>query len=166
MYQLKNPLFTILIFILSASMLVFSCASKQETTTKEEMIIKSDPKLLFLNYQMQKLNDKTNITLINQITTDGKLKDKTKTQVSTTVGDLECLVLDERLIQLERHTIKNPLKKIVEFINDAGELEKRQLDLDSAQFSLKLQLHPKARYIIINEITETNPIKHISTKIE
>ncbi|MBF8150345.1 hypothetical protein ITJ86_10595 [Winogradskyella sp. F6397] len=144
---------------------LLSCVGKKPVITEEQQIT-TPPKLLFLNYKINQEDTKKTITLINQITTDGKLKIKDAYNKSATIGDLECLILDEDFNTLETYSIKNPLKKTIEFINDSGKFEKKILALDSVQFSLKLQLHPKSKYAVINEIKETETIKHITTKIE
>lgn len=150
--------------LLSLFMLV-SCASKQIVTNQPE--IQEQPKLLFLNYNIVKIdNSLKNITLINQKTTVGKLKSKAKAKLKLNLGDLECISLDKDFNEIDKHSIKNPLVKIVEFINDLGNFEKRIIDLDSTQFSIRLQLPLKAKYIIISELTPTGAKKHITTKIE
>ncbi|WP_179335812.1 hypothetical protein [Winogradskyella costae] len=144
---------------------LLSCASKQLGVTEEETIV-TQPKLLFLNFEIIKLNDSKSVSLINQITTDGKLKGCANVDLKGDIGDLEYLILDKDLNQLEKHYIKNPLHKIMEFINDSGDFEKKILDLDRSEFSLKLQLKSKAEYIVINEITLEGITKLNTTKIE
>ena len=148
-------------YLLTLLIGLLSCASKQHIVTEEEPII-TQPKLLFLNFEIVKLNDTKNVSLINQITTDGKLKRHTNEETKGDIGDLEYLILDKDLNQLEKQYIKNPLKKVIEFINDSGNFEKKILDLDSTQFSIKLQLQPKVKYIVINEIKPSG-IKQLDT---
>ncbi len=144
---------------------LLSCASTQQFNS-EESTIKSPPKLLFLNYEIKKINNKKTVSLINQITTDGALKIKSPVDAKGSTGDLECLILDEDFNLLEKHHIKNPLKKFVEFVNESGQFEKKILDLDRSEFSLKLQFKSNAKFVVINEITETETIKHSTIKIE
>ena len=146
-------------------MLLLSCVTKQAVLA-EETQQKIEQKLLFLNYEINKVNDVRSISLINQIKTDGKLKIKNSAHSYTNIGDLEYLILDQDLSPLETHSIQNPLRKTVEFINDSGEFEKKTLDLNQAQFSLKLQLQPRAKYVVINEITTKGIIKLSTTTIE
>ncbi|REE08660.1 hypothetical protein DFQ09_106127 [Winogradskyella pacifica] len=152
-------------YLLTLLIALLSCASKQHIVTEEEPII-TQPKLLFLNFEITKLNDIKSVSLINQIKTDGKLKGHTSEDTKGDIGDLEYLILDKDLNQLEKHYIKNPLKKVIEFVNDSGNFEKKMLDLDRSEFSLKLQLKPKAEYIAINEITSEGITKLNTTKIE
>ncbi|SDI11095.1 hypothetical protein [Winogradskyella thalassocola] len=152
-------------YLLTLLIALLSCASKQHIVTEEEPII-TQPKLLFLNFEITKLNDIKSVSLINQIKTDGKLKGHTSEESKGDIGDLEYLILDKDLNQLEKHYIKNPLKKVIEFINDSGNFEKKLLDLDRSEFSLRLQLKSKAEYIVINEITSEGITKLNTTKIE
>ncbi|MDO6597833.1 hypothetical protein Q4512_12985 [Oceanihabitans sp. 2_MG-2023] len=157
---------------LITSIVVFSCASKKQImpetdSINKETITSVQNKILFLNYQIVKNEkEKKSITLINQINTKGKLKGKSVEIENTTYGDLEYAILDAELNILEKHVLKNPLKKTVEFINDFGNFEKKVLDLDTVQFHIRLQLPAKAKHIAISEFTNTKPIQHITTKIE
>ena len=146
--------------------LVIACASKQQVL-ENEAETEQQPKLLFLNYTISKSdNDKKTISLINQKITDGALKKTTKPNYKTSFGDLECITLDKNLNQIEAHSIKNPLTKIVEYINDLGNFEKKLIELDSAQFSIRLQLDSKVKYLRISELTQEGSKKHITTELE
>jgi len=146
-----------------------SCASKKntvaETTTQE-----AHPKLIFLNYTLTKDNkDGKRISLINKIITEGKLKTIPNTYPKTgAVHDLICMQLDKHSNEITHITIENPLSKIIEYINDSLRFENRKVELKNAQFSLRLQLNSKTKFILISEIIDTlqqtNPI--IKTKLD
>lgn len=143
-----------------------SCASKQQVIAKEPEVV-IPQKIIFINYLLVKnAQDEKSITLINQIKAEGKLKGKPEKVENPSFGDLEYIFLDKDFKEIEKHALKNPLKKTVEYINDFGKFEKRVLDLDSVQFSIRMQLHPKAKYIVITELTTTKQKKHITTKID
>lgn len=151
---------------------IISCASKKEVTienfiAKKETTQISKHKILFLNYLLVK--NKQNIksvSLINQIKAEGKLKGKQENIINPSIGDLEYSFLDTNKKLIEKHVLRNPLTKTVEFVNDFGNFEKRVLDLDSVQFSIRTQLPPEAIYFVITELTNAEPIKHITTKID
>jgi len=150
---------------------IISCASKKQITT-EDILVKEEtkpitkPKIIFLNYVLVK-NDQNekSITLINQIKTEGKLKGKPKNIENTSQGDLEYILLDKDFNSIEKHALKNPLKKTVEFVNDFGNFEKRTLDLDRVEFTIRIQLPPEAKHMKIIELTNAIPKEHIITKI-
>jgi len=157
-FKYTSPLLLLLV--------VMACASTQEVIENDPKI-ELQPKLLFLNYKISKTSKgEKNIALINQKITDGKLKNTSKVDEKTSFGDLECISLDENFNELDKHSIKNPLVKIVEFINDLGNFEKRIIKLDSAQFALRLQLQSKVKYISISELTQSGIKKHLTTEIE
>jgi hypothetical protein len=50
---------------------------------------------------------------------------------------------------LETLIIKNPLEKVVEFVNDSGDLEKRMIDIDKTDFTFRMPFPDKAEYVHI-----------------
>ncbi len=149
-----------------ALLFIFSCATnKQVIAVEAEVAI--PPKIIFLNYVLVKnAQDEKSITLINQIKTEGKLKGKPENIVNTNPGDLEYILLDKDFNAIEKYALKNPLIKTVEFVNDFGNFEKRTLDLDRVEFTIRLQLHPEAKHMKIIELTNAIPKEHIITKID
>ena len=155
------------VFILiSITACQLSCAGKKplaETEPDPEL----PPKILFLNYMIRtNENGSKSIKLINQITAEGKLKDTSEKKAKGTEGDLLCSVQNNENQEIEKFVVENPLKITVEFINDLGNFEKKLITLDSAQFSIRMQLHPKARHIRISEWSDSNVTELIQTKIE
>ena len=145
-----------MILMLITSFLFVSCASKQ-TMLLEQTKITSPPKLLFLNYNITKNSDgKKAIQFINKIITDGKLKTIANSNYEKNYGDLECAELDENLNTIERIHIKDPLVKIFEYVNDFDTFETKMIEVDSSQFSVRLQLHENTKFIAINEITNSD----------
>jgi len=123
----------------------------------EQTKITSPPKLLFLNYNITKNSDgKKAIQFINKIITDGKLKTIANSNYEKNYGDLECAELDENLNTIERIHIKDPLVKIFEYVNDFDTFETKMIEVDSSQFSVRLQLHENTKFIAINEITNSD----------
>jgi len=154
-----------IVYLLFFLIVAISCASKQNTVEKETIIPKK-PQILFLNYTIYKdKSGEKSIRLINKIKTEGRLKTKNKDLEKTTIGDIEYHILDGNSQVLEKISLKNPLLKTLEFINDFGKFEKRIIDLDSSQFTIRLQLDPKAKYISISELTKMKLRKHITSKI-
>lgn len=143
-----------LLAMLLVYIIVNSCASKQnsiQSASAEE----TNPKLLFLNYIIsQNSNGDKSVKFINKIITKGKLKHNIQSEEGT-YGDLICHQLDENLNTLQSVTVKNPLNKNFEFVNDLKQFERKNVQLKSAEFSLKLKLEPYTKYVVINEITNS-----------
>ncbi len=136
-----------------------------QNTTVEEL----NPKLIFLNYTISENNKgKKNIQFINKIITDGKLKISSNEYIKSGIaGDLICTQLDKNSNILQSITIKNPLVKIFEYVDDSKTFKTKKVELKNTEFSLKLKLEPNAQYISIYEIekklAQTKPL--IKTKI-
>ncbi|MFZ6011502.1 MAG: hypothetical protein ACOYXT_14225 [Bacteroidota bacterium] len=56
--------------------------------------------------------------------------------------------------ELQRQEVEHPLIKQVEFINDQNQFERKLVALKEADFFIRLQLQPAAKFIRIEEITE------------
>ena len=138
-------------------LLITSCATKQTIATNTKNV-EAEPKLIFLNYTVKKSsNDTRTISLINKITTDGKLKIRISNHKATAeVGDLKWNQLDKNSNIIQSEIIKNPLVKIFEYIDDSNSFQMKKIELDSAQISLKLKLEPKTKYITITHIRDLN----------
>ncbi|MDO7170771.1 hypothetical protein [Mariniflexile sp. AS56] len=149
--------------------LQFSCASKKQVV---EVVTNDDahPRLVFLNYSISKdINGKKNMQFINKTITDGKLRNTPNKHLKIgLIGDLKCIQLDENSTEITSLTLKNPLSKHIEFINDSLIFENKKIDLKSAPLSLRLQLHSKTKFIAINEITDSlqNSTPLIITKLD
>ncbi|WP_406684814.1 hypothetical protein N1F78_03585 [Seonamhaeicola sp. MEBiC1930] len=142
---------TILLVVLMA---LLSCKTNKNITSKES--ITGNPKILFLNYFISKTeNNQKQIVLINKIKAEGKLKQNPFLKEGSQ-GDLSCNLLNEKGKILESFAIKNPLLKTIEYVDETKHLKVKQLDLDSTQFSFRLQLKPNVTSISISEIDTVN----------
>ena len=149
--------------------ILISCVSKKNMkveATNQEV----HPKLIFLNYSISKeSNGKNTITFLNKTITDGKLKSDNNKYIKTgTVGDLECLQLNKDSKEIASVTLKNPLSKHIEFINDSLIFENKKVELSKATFSLRLQLDKQTKFIAIKQINDSlyNKSTLIITKID
>ena len=135
---------------------IIACGSKQFAVQENE-IPKINPKLIFLNYSISKNeNGEKNIKFINQIVTDGKLKSNSMNFLKEpSIGDLKCTQLDKSSNELQILFIENPLKKVIEFVNDSLNFEKKTVNLKNNELSLRLQLNSKTESILISEIIDS-----------
>lgn len=133
---------------------LFSCGVKKNTPQETESV-ESNPKLIFLNYNISKnKNRKKEMSLLNKIITDGKLKNNKFSKIGA-IGDLKCTQFDKSTNPLQSVIIKNPLSQVVEFVNDSLIFEKKQVNLESRELSLRLQLHSKTKSIVVSEIIDS-----------
>lgn len=146
-----------------------SCGTKK-SSVQEGAIEEINPKLLFLNYTISKdKSDKKSIQFINKIIADGKAKSNSNKYFNTgKVGDLKCAQLDKDSTEINHVIIKNPLLKTIESLNDSLIFENKNIILNKAPISLRLQLNSKTKLIVISEIIDTlqNSSPLITTKLD
>ena len=133
-----------------------SCASKKDVA-KSENIVEINPKLIFLNYTLtEEVNGAKTIDFISETVTDGKARNRSNKYIKIgRIGDLKCSQLDNKSEILKSIFIKNPLNKSNEFVNDSLQLESKASKLKKVSFSLRLQLHPNTKKIVISEIIDS-----------
>ena len=151
-FTMKSESITLLCLLVACC---FSCNPPKNTYSSDAVKAKATPKILFLNYQLSRDSTKTNYSaqLINMILKDGSIKEDQHQHGQAEIDDLEILVLDQNEQTISHHDIPNPLDKTVEYVNDAGQFERKMIHLDSAQFSIRLQIEPGASSILLNRFT-------------
>jgi hypothetical protein len=137
-----------------------SCNAPKNTYNSDSQVSMAEEtsKIMFLDYQLTRDSTKSTYEarLINMIIREGKIKDDPNNSGQAEKDDLELLVLDRNLQTLTHRYIPNPLDKSVEYVNDAGQFERKMIHLDSAQFSIRLQIDPGANSILLNRYTGNN----------
>ncbi len=154
--KLKNAL------ILAVISLLMACGSaKIEPTMEQDFAVSENPKIAFVTYKFNK-DEKGNatISLINVLMAEGKLKHQADEKVYVS-GDYELIQLDSQEKQLAFKKIGNPLNETIEYVNEDGEFGKKEVEFLSKEVSIRLQLHPQTKYILVQEIgnESTNYIK-------
>ncbi len=144
--------------------MLLGCASKQSLSTNADKI-EIPPNIIFLNYAIKKTSDgNRTIRFINKKITVGKLKNHNNKSPKTSVtGDLMLFQLDKKSNRLQNIIIKNPLTKTIEYIDESKLFQRKRIDLDSTQFSLRLQLKPNTKYISIYNISDSK--SHTTTPL-
>ncbi|TXE09810.1 hypothetical protein FUA26_09995 [Seonamhaeicola algicola] len=132
---------------------ITACASKNiepPTLTKN-----GKPKLLFINFNITQTNNGKHISLINKIETEGAPKQNTLLN-NGTQGDLLCNLLNKKGRTLKQFSIKNPLKKHMEYINDNKQLQTQHVQLTKTSFTLRFPAYTNVHYLSIFEIDTLN----------
>ena len=144
------------LIVISFLILVIQCSCGiRRHSIQETKLPESNPKLIFLNYSISKNeNGEKHMVFLNKIITEGTLKTNTFSKTGI-VGDLKCTQLDGNTKPLQSIIIKNPLSQVVEFVNDSLIFEKKQINLDNRELSLRLQLDNRTKIIEISEIIDS-----------
>lgn len=145
------------ILLLCMGSFSMSCSVSKNTGDLTSTGNKPDdsPRILFLNYEITRdsINSTYTARLINTVQADGSLKKDSTPFNKPVTGDLELQLLNANQQVLTTLYIANPLDKSVEFVNDAGELQQKMISLETAQFSVRLQVEPGAHSTLLKRIT-------------
>ena len=136
-----------------------SCANSKVIEIPTEKPVDT-AKIIFLNYSISKNpDDLLVIKFVDQIIADGMLKVNSSAAFNLRNEDFKLIQMDQNQRSLDSVFIENPLTKTVEFLNEAGQFEKRTINLDSAKFSIRMQLNTKTKTIkIYRHNNSTQPL--------
>jgi len=104
-----------------------------------------------LNYSIKqnKSDGAPEIRLINKKIVEGKLKINNNEPEMPKPGDLKCILLDNRLNPVDSILVPDPLNVTVESVDENNAFFRKEIALDSAQFSIRVQLIKKTDAIAI-----------------
>ena len=143
-------------FLLLIILACFSCASKSVITQNQD-IPDSNPKLIFLNYQIS--NNKSgqkSIKFIGNKIVDGKLRNKGSKYIEIgNTGDLVCAQLSKNKTLISEQTISNPLLKTIEITTDSFTFKKRNVAIKQAPLNIRIQLNASTKFIRIKEVIDS-----------
>ena len=147
-----------------------SCSGSKsvyEDGAASTMLKKQKPRLIFLNYSILKKADNSyQIELINQIVTEGSLKQTSSHPHEQMESDLSCLTLDKDKRPVSTKVLPDPFTKRVEFLQEDGSFTTREISLDSAVISIRMQLEPASRYVALRKSGSRGGPYLILTEIE
>ncbi len=122
--------------------------------------------MIFLTYHIKKSADASlEINHVKTLLSKGRIKGFHEEKELFKKGNLSCDLLDKELNVIETLFIKNPLEKIVEFVNDSGNLEKRLISLESTDFAFRMPYNSTAKYVRMYVITNSDTTNYIITKL-
>ena len=144
------PVFFAMLFMVSCKV-----SDKTTNTSANDKNTFESPGIIFLNYSIVKdtIQQEYKIRLINKIITEGNIKGENIILKSPEIDDLEYIVLNKESQVLMRNYIANPLIKTVEYVANNGQLTKKEIQLDSTQFSLRIPLEKTAKFISMERFT-------------
>lgn len=153
------------LFYLAVLAVFMACgAAEVSTTLEEDLATNETPKIAFVSYKLTKdANGKVSMSFIDLIMAEGRLKLQEDKKVYV-AGDYEVVQLDSRGKQLAFQKIANPLNQTIEFVDDDGALGKKEVAFPSKEVTIRLQLHSKTEYILMQEIGNES-INFVKTKL-
>lgn len=142
--------------------LLTGCTSQKENIdgkTNSDINVSVAPKIIFLNCLVSKNLDETiKVKLVNKIITEGNLKRHNQNTAPYVEGDYKCIQLDMNSLPIDSLYISNPLITNIEYAGASGILNKKRIELDSADFSIRMQLDLQTKFIILKSTNNPNTI--------
>lgn len=146
-----------------------SCTGSKEITavTQGEDRTPIPPRIIFLNYSLERDSlQGTKIELLQKIVSNGMVKPAPHPHSTGKSGDLRCITLDARQQPISDLLIPDPLTKRIEYIMEDNSLASRQIKLDHAEFSVRLQLDSACSFVSIERIDPSGNTPLIITEID
>ena len=148
--------FPLLLFFLVGSVSCMITHSNVRDENNNE-VTTSSPEIIFLNYSARsdRSNGEIEIRLIDKYIAEGKLKTNNPEPEISRPGDLKCITLSNRMEPIDSLIIADPLNISLESVDENNALFRKEIQLDSAQFSIRMQLSKQAYAIAIMRNTVT-----------
>lgn len=145
--------------------LLSGCMSSKKTATPDQsntINTVTESKIIFLNYKGTKdLNNTIKVNLISKILTEGRLKKNSFNSSIKTNDDFVCTQLDKELKPVDSIQISNPFIKTFEYFEPSGAMGKKTIELDSVEFSVRLQLKPNTKFISLKQLNSNATLLNI-----
>ena len=142
--------FTIIIVILVSMTTFQSCkVSKSPVVTNYSSEENSNPNIIFLSCSLEydSIQQSYTMELISKQVIDGKLKNTVVRSEEQEKGDFKYRILDQNSQLISQKYMPCPLDKNIEYVNEQGYLQRKDVRLNSAEVFLRLQLTPDMYYI-------------------
>jgi hypothetical protein len=147
----KNGFYYLIPVLLFTLTVPFSCKATRYVRTTETPgnQVLTVPHIIFINYFVRTGKSKAvpEIRLVNKIITEGRLKKNITGSEIPKPGDLLCFALNNNLEPVDSVIIPDPLNITIESVDEKNALFRKEMALDSAQFTLRMQLDEKTRSI-------------------
>lgn len=152
MSLLQKIIFFSSVFLISACSIKNKQQISSEINTEENITTNpSSDTFAFLLFHIEKGNDRTNsfLTLKSSKKNVGKLKSNDLNQVNSN-NKLSFYFYHSNKI-VDSFSIEHPLYKSIEYTNDKNEFETKQLNLDSTDFFIRIQLKENYQLLKVDE---------------
>ena len=130
--------------------LILSCSAAGNSVSGQNTSnqVKTAPQVLFINLTMDKDEaSQVKAELINKIITNGRIKGKKDSSYRIENAEYLCVQYDQKSTPLDSLIMDDPFVKNVEYINSQGAFERKRIELDSSQVSLRMQLTDQTKYV-------------------
>jgi len=142
--------------------LIASCAvSNAPTEIKTKRIENNESNIVFVVFKIKKGQQKSTIEIVSQNISHGKIKK----QLQETVDPNKSLTIEvntsDEVAQINK--MNHPLYKNVEYLNETGKLERKEVELEEDTFFIRFQSKGGSTTLKIKEKLKDSPENEIAT---
>ena len=136
---------TIIILLLS----FLSCGISKLNTSNNILIEEKLPTIAFFicSLAYDSIQQEYKMSLISESIVTGKIKESTIDFQENNKRDFRYNLLDEKSQVIFQKYIQCPLDKTIEYVDELGRLQKKDIRMDSAEVFLRIPLPPNANYL-------------------
>ena len=126
------------------AVMIVATASAQKGETA-----KGGDKIVFLTCSIvyDSIRQEYSMALVDKNVVDGKLKNYAMYGQGADDGEIIYQILDKDLKITHEKYLSCPLNKIIEYVDDKGNLQKKEIRSDNGQIFLRLQLTPEIQHV-------------------
>ncbi len=142
---------------------LFCCCGTSKMQSNESEVATKSPtdEIVFAVFKMTKKANQNTIEIISTTKSNGKMKPEIERPIdSENYLTLE-IFENDNLVQTKR--VEHPLLKNVEYLNDNNQYVSKQVDLDDAEFFIRLQKKEGFTKVRIWETLKDTPKKELQT---
>ena len=138
------------------------CGASKIHSDENEVAVKSPTdEIVFVVFKMTKNANQNTIAIISTTKTSGKMKPEIERPISSENYLTLEIFENDKLVQTKR--VEHPLHKNVEYLNDNNQYVSKQVDLDDAEFFIRLQKKAGFTKVRIWETLKDKPNKELQT---
>ena len=142
-------------YLLLVFLFCYCGASKIQTTENKALVQIPADEIVFVVFKITKNAARNTIAIISTAKSNGKMK----TEIERPISSENYLTLEifenNNLILTKR--IEHPLLKNVEYLNESNQYVSKEVDLDDAEFFIRLQKNQGSTKIRILETLKSKP---------
>lgn len=135
------------ILIQSCKPVSYQYTYQEPTQTYEQAAL---PQILFMTFAIKKDSGESVVTLLEKKTLKGVLKSGMES--STAEDRIFVVQLSKEKTELSGYYLEHPLRKNMEYLNEQQEYETRWVELEEAEFFIRVALDPACAYIGLYEM--------------
>lgn len=143
------------------SLLAIACSSPKKAQNEslnnsQQAQQKNKPRIAFVDYELQRSENKIQVSLINVKVVEGTFKQKRKKQQEIENPYFQLLQLDKDDNILETKKLVNPFESDIEFVTENGDLDKKHVVQTKGTISERLQLKRNTQFIVLQRLEAAN----------